>query len=242
LDSPTIELEIRNRAVIDIFGLEVWITDTMVSTWIIMGVLIAFAILVRIKLRKIKEVPTGIQNVVEAIVELFENYLRSTVGDKLMFLGHWFFTLFIFILLSNLSGLIPGMRPPTADWSMTFGLALVTFFLIQILGMRYRKANYIKSLFAPLPWWCPIPLFLPINLIGEVARPISLSFRLFGNMLAGLIMMSLIYAIAPVFARFVIPSALHAYFDVFSGVLQTYIFVTLSMTFIAGAAEVAEEA
>jgi len=212
----------------------------MISTWIIMGVLISFAIVVRIKVRKFKEVPTGFQNAIEAIVELFESYLWSAVGDKLMFLGSWFFTLFVFILLSNLSGLIPGMRPPTADWSMTVGLALVTFVLIQIMGVRYRKTEYLKSLFAPLPWWCPIPLFLPINLIGEIAKPISLSFRLFGNMLAGLIMLSLVYALFPIVAQFVIPAALHVYFDLFSGMLQTYIFVTLSMTFVAVAAEVTE--
>jgi len=235
-----IDLEIKNHAVLNLFGIEIWITDTIISTWIIMGVLIAFGIVVRIKVRNFKEVPTGFQNVVEALVETFEGYLRSTIGDKLMFLGSWFFTLFLFILLSNLSGLLPGMRTPTADWSMTVGLALVTFFLIQAMGVKYRGAGYVKDLFAPLPWWCPIPLFLPINVIGELARPISLSFRLFGNMLAGLIMMSLIYALFPVFAMFVIPAALHAYFDLFSGVLQTYIFVTLSMTFISGAAEVAE--
>ena len=235
-----IDLEIKNHAVLNLFGLEIWITDTMISTWIIMGILITFGIIVRIKVRSFKEVPTGFQNVVEALVETFEGYLRSTIGDKLMFLGSWFFTLFLFILLSNLSGLFPIIRTPTADWSMTFGLALVTFILIQAMGVKYRKAGYIKDLFAPLPWWCPIPLFLPINVIGELARPISLSFRLFGNMLAGLIMMSLIYALFPVVVQFIIPSALHAYFDLFSGVLQTYIFVTLSMTFIAGAAEVAD--
>ena len=158
-----------------------------------------------------------------------------------MFLGYWFFTLFTFILISNLSGILPGMRPPTADWTMTIGLALVTFFMIQVLGIVYRKGKYVKDLFAPLPWWCPIPLFLPINVIGELARPISLSFRLFGNMLAGLIMMSLIYAMFPIYAKFVIPAALHAYFDVFAGVLQTYIFCTLSITFVSGAAALAEE-
>ena len=237
---PTIDLIIKNHAVLNLFGLEIWITDTMITTWIIMGILITFGIIVRIKVRNFKEVPTGFQNVVEALVEVFENYLRSTVGDKLMFLGNWFFTLFLFILLSNLSGLFPVIRTPTADWSMTFGLALVTFVLIQVMGIKYRGTGYIKDLFAPLPWWCPIPLFLPINLIGELARPISLSFRLFGNMLAGLIMMSLIYALTPVFTQFLIPSFLHAYFDLFSGVLQTYIFVTLSMTFVAGATEVAE--
>jgi len=241
LDAPTIDLEIRNHAVIELFGLEFWITDTTISTWIIMGILITLGVFVRIKISKFKDVPTGFQNVIEALVETFEGYLRSTIGDKLMFLGSWFFTVFLFILISNLSGLFPGMRPPTADWSMTVGLALVTFALIQFIGIRYRKSGYFKDLFAPLPWWFPFPLFLPINVIGELAKPISISFRLFGNMLAGLIMMSLIYALFPVFAQFIIPIPLHGFFDIFSGVLQTYIFVTLSMSFIAGASEVAED-
>jgi len=232
------DLEIKNHAVINLFGIEVWITDTTIATWIIMGILITFAIIVRIKLLKVQEVPTGLQNAVEALVEVFENYLRTTIGDKLMFLGNWFFTLFLFIIISNISGVFPIIRTPTADWSMTFGLAFVTFILIQVMGIKYRKATYFKDLFSPLPWWFPIPLFLPINLIGELAKPISLSFRLYGNMLAGLIMMTLIYALTPVFTQFVIPSALHGFFDLFSGVLQAYIFVTLSMTFVAGAAEI----
>ena len=228
------DFDIKNHALLELFGLEIWITDTMISTWIIMGVLIAFAIVVRIRIRKFKDVPKGFQNAVEAIVELFEGYLRTTAGDKLMFLGCWFFSMFFFIIVSNLSGLIPGMRPPTADWSLTVAIALVTFGLIQAMGVRYRKGKYLKSYFEPMF------LFFPINLIGELARPISISFRLFGNMLAGLIMMSLVYSLFPVFAIFVIPAALHVYFDIFAGVLQTYIFITLSLSFIAGAAEVAE--
>lgn len=211
-----------------------WITDTVISTWILMGLLITLAIVVRIRIRKFKDVPTGFQNVIEALVELFENYVRTTAGEKLMFLGNWFFTVFIFVLLSNLGGMIPGFRPPTADWSMTVALAIVTLVLIQVMGIKFRKGEYIRSFFRPMF------LFLPINLIGEIARPISISFRLFGNMLAGLIMMSLIYSIVPIFAQFVIPAFLHAYFDLFSGILQTYIFVTLSLSFIAGAAEVSE--
>jgi F-type H+-transporting ATPase subunit a len=221
---------------VNIGGIEVWITDTVIATWIIMGILIAFAVFVRILIaaNRFKEVPVGVQNVVEALVEIFDNYVRTTAGDKLMFLGNWFFTVFVFVLISNLSGMIPGIRPPTADWSMTLALALVTFVLTHAIGVKFRKGEYLKSFFKPMF------LFFPINLIGELARPISISFRLFGNMLAGLIMMSLLYAMAPLFARFVLPSALHAYFDVFAGVLQTYIFVTLSLSFIAGSAEVAE--
>jgi len=200
-----------------------------------MGLLILFAIIVRIKVTRFNEIPTGFQNVVEALVEVFENYLRSTAGDKLMFLGSWFFTVFVFVLVSNLGGVFPGFRPPTADWSMTVALAIVTFVLIQVVGIKFRKGEYLASFFKPMF------LFFPINLIGELARPISISFRLFGNMLAGLIMMSLLYSMAPLVFRFVVPAALHVYFDVFAGVLQTYIFVTLSLSFIAGAAEVAEE-
>ena len=229
-------MDIENKfyGTINIGGIEVWITDTVISTWILMGLLITLAIVVRIRIRKFKDVPTGFQNVIEALVELFENYVRTTAGEKLMFLGNWFFTVFIFVLLSNLGGMIPGFRPPTADWSMTVALAIVTLVLIQVMGIKFRKGEYIRSFFRPMF------LFLPINLIGEIARPISISFRLFGNMLAGLIMMSLIYSIVPIFAQFVIPAFLHAYFDLFSGILQTYIFVTLSLSFIAGAAEVSE--
>ena len=219
----------------NIGGLEIWITDTMISSWIIMGVLIVFAIAVRISMRSWKDVPTGFQNAVEGIVELFDWYLKTTAGDKLMFLGNWFFTVFSFILLNNLCGMIPGFRPATADWSMTFPLAIVTFVLIQVMGVWYRKGEYIANFFKPV-----FPFFI-LNLLGELARPISLSFRLFGNLLSGLVMMALIYNIAPVFIRFILPAALHAFFDVFYGVLQTYIFCTLSMSFIYSSSQVAEK-
>jgi F-type H+-transporting ATPase subunit a len=199
-----------------------------------MGALIIIAIIVRVKVRSFNEIPKGFQNAIETIVEFFDNYLRSNVGEKLMFLGNWFFTVFAFVLISNISGIIPGMRPPTADWSFTVALAMVTFALTHIMGVKYRKREYLMSFFKPMF------LFFPINLIGELARPISISFRLFGNMLAGLIMMSLLYSIAPMLARFVFPAALHVYFDLFSGLLQAYIFVTLSLSFISSSTEVVE--
>lgn len=224
------DLNIDNLWAFEIGGVEVWITRTIFNTWIIMFILIAFAIFVRIKLRKFKEIPNGFQNAIEAAIEMFDNFLYESVGDKLMPLGTWFFTVFVFILVSNLSGVI-GFRPPTADWATTFALALATFFLIHALGIRYRKGEYIKSFFEPHP------VFFPLNFIGELALPVSLSFRLFGNVLAGMILMTLVYSIAPVFVRFVIPAFLHAYFDLFSGILQTYIFCVLSLMFIKGAVE-----
>lgn len=223
------DFSVENIRVLNIGGVEVWITRTIFNTWLIMLFLVALAVIVRLRLRKFTEIPKGFQNAVESVIEIFEGFALNALGEKLLPLGKWFFTVFAFILASNLSGMI-GLRPPTADWATTFALALATFILIQAMGIRYRKGQYIKSFFEPHP------VFFPLNAIGELARPISLSFRLFGNVLAGFILITLVYNLTPIFARFGLPAALHAYFDLFSGVLQTYIFCILSMMFIKEAA------
>jgi len=230
-----LEFNIENRAVFNVGGVEIWLTDTIISTWIIMGVIIAAAILVRIKLRKFSTVPSsGFQNAIEMIVEAFNNFVKNSAGEKLMYLGGWFFTVIVFILFSNISGLF-FLRPPTADWTVTFMLALVTFFLIQFAGVRHRGRDYLKSLCEP------VIFFLPLNIIGELARPVSLSFRLFGNVLGGIILIGLLYNMAPVFVQFGIPAAIHGFFDVIIGILQAYIFCVLSLSFIGAAASTAEE-
>jgi F-type H+-transporting ATPase subunit a len=233
-----LSFDVKNYAVWNIFGIEVWINETIVNTWIIMAVLITLAIVVRIKLRKFKEIPSGFQNFIELIVEAFDKFVKDSAGEKLMFLGNWFFTVFAFILLSNISGLF-GIRAPTADWTITIVFALCTFVLIHTMGIKYRKGGYIKSFFEPFMFKGKVPnlLLFPLNLIGELARPVSLSFRLFGNILAGMILMSLFYAMVPVFVLFGIPAFLHAYFDMFAGILHAYIFSILSLSFIAAASE-----
>lgn len=192
-----------------------------------MLLLTVIAVSVRITMRKWKQIPSGFQNIIEMMVTSFDKIVKDAAGERFMYLGNWFFMVFAFILMSSLCGIF-GLRPPTADWATTIALALASFFLIQAAGIRHRKLDYLKSFFKPTF------IFFPLNVIGELARPISLSFRLFGNILSGMILMSLIYS-APVYLRFVIPAALHAYFDLFTGVLQTYIFCVLSLTFIGGA-------
>ena len=226
----------RTHAVLQLFGLNFWITDTVIATWFIMGLLITLAVVVRIKMRKFQDVPKGFQNFIEMLVEAFDNYIKQQVGEKLSFLGYWFFTVIAFVMLSNIVGVlsIGILRPPTADWSMTFALALVTFFLIQIMAVKFRGGEYFANFAKP---YAGFILFLPINILGELARPISLSFRLFGNIVAGVVIMALVYNITPFFARFVLPAALHLYFDLFAGILQAYVFTTLGLTFIAGAIE-----
>ena len=137
-------------------------------------------------------------------------------------------TLFAVILLSNISGLF-GLRPPTADYGVTLPLALVTFVLIHYNGFKYEKAGHVTKLFQPV-------LLTPINIIGEVATPLSMSLRLFGNVLSGTVMMGLIYGLVPkIIQAFLWPvfGVLHVYFDVFSGAIQSYVFCMLTMVFIS---------
>ena len=207
-------------------GLDIWITQTLLGTWAIMAFLIIFALIVRSKLNSFDEVPTGgFQNFVETCVETMDNFVTSNMGEKYSYFGNWFFGLFCFIVLSNLSGLI-GMRPPTADITTTAAFGISTFFLIHFMGIKERPKEYFKEYFSPHP------VFFPINLVSEVAIPISLSFRMFGNIVGGLLIMGLVYNLFPPILRIGIPAVLHIYMDVFVGALQAFIFTILSMTFI----------
>jgi F-type H+-transporting ATPase subunit a len=124
-----------------------------------------------------------------------------------------------------------GLRAPTADWATTFALAFASFIIMLFMGFRHQKGKYLKSFFEPHF------MFFPLNLVGELAKPVSLSFRLFGNMLSGTIILTLYYALTPVFVQFGIPSLLHGIFDIIFGALQTYIFIIISLMYVRGAAE-----
>jgi F-type H+-transporting ATPase subunit a len=203
----------------------IYFNQTHLSTWIVMGMLLILAVIVRLALPRFSAVPRGFQNVVEALVEVMSNFAKSTMGERFEGYGGIYFSIFSFILVSNYSGLV-GLRPPTADLATTAALGLITFALIQIGGVREQRGQYLKSFFKPYP------IFFPINLVGELSKPVSLAFRLFGNMLGGVIIVGLVYQMLPLALRFLLPDVLHAYFDIFAGALQAFIFTVLSMTFI----------
>jgi len=209
-------------------GIELLITETTVSTWVVMAILFILALVVRIKSRSwtADKKPTGLQNAMEMAVEAFEKLVRGNAGDKVAYLSPWLFSLFMFLIFSNIIGII-GIRPPTADWGMTFPLAFTSFILLQYAGLRYRPKAHLKSIFLE-----PVFLFAPINLLGEFAKPIAMSFRLFGNVLGGMILLSLIYGVAPIALQIVFPAFLHMYFDLAAGLLQAFIFIMLSIAFI----------
>ena len=213
------------------FGHEVWITTTHVCVLIVMLILIGFGMVARRVMLRAAEVPGTFQNIVEMIVEALTNMVSGVMGKKngskfVNYIG----TIFIFILFSNISGLF-GLRPPTADYGVTFALALISFTLIHFFQFRNNSLKDIwVGMCSPLPPWLPIWFF--VNLIGEIAVPISLSLRLFANILSGLIMMALVYGLLGWVAT-LWPAALHVYFDLFSGAIQTYVFCMLTMTYIS---------
>lgn len=212
----------------ELFGQSLWLTNTHIALIVIVTVITVLAVAANRILRKADPYkrPGAALNVIEYIVELFDGLTRTTMGEKHGgAFSNYIGTLFIFILMSNISGLF-GLRAPTADYGITLGLALITFFLIHYNGFKYQKMRHITDLFHPLP-------LTPINIIGEFATPISMSLRLFGNMLSGTIIMAIIYGLLPKFMLWFWPGALHIYFDLFSGAIQTYVFCLLTMVFIS---------
>ncbi|MDO5422097.1 MAG: F0F1 ATP synthase subunit A [Eubacteriales bacterium] len=205
-------------------GQDVYITTTHISVLIVMLVILVFAVAANRKIRHAEERPGGFQNIVELIVEMLDKMVYSSMGKYAKKYLNYIGTLFIFIFISNISGLF-GLRPPTADYGVTLPLGVMSFLIIQYNNIRHNKFGAVTDLFKP------IPLLFPINLIGEIAVPFSLSLRLFGNVLSGTVMMSLIYSLL---SKFAIgwPGFLHIYFDLFSGAIQTYVFCMLTMVFV----------
>ena len=216
----------------ELFGQTLWITTTHVCVLIVFLIISAFCIAAGHMVKRAKEVPTGFQNVVELIVEKLDAMVDTPMGKAAPKFYNYIGTIFIFILVSNISGLL-GLRPPTADYGVTLPLGVLTFLLIHYNQFKYQKPKEIwEGMCSPLPPW--LPIWLPINLISEIAVPISLSLRLFANVLSGTVMMALIYGLLGVIAT-AWPAALHVYFDLFSGAIQTYVFCMLTMTYIANA-------
>ena len=214
------------------FGHEVWITTTHVCILIVLLILIGFAIAANRCIAKANEIPTGFQNVVELIVEKLDGIVDGSMGKSAPRFYNYIGTIFIFILVSNISGLL-GLRPPTADYGVTLPLGIMTFILIHYNQFKYQKLKDIwRDMCSPLPPW--LPIWFPINLISEIAVPVSLSLRLFANVLSGTVMMALIYGLLRWIAT-IWPAALHVYFVLFSGAIQTYVFCMLTMTYISNA-------
>lgn len=198
--------------------------DTLYMTWLAMGVVIVLAFLAT---RSLKPVPTGWQNVLEMVITSLLDQIDATMGPRGRMLAPLIISLFLFILVSNWLGLIPTLTSPTNDVNTTLGLALMVVVLLHVLGVYFKGMGYIKHFFQP---FAP---FVIINIIEELAKPITLAFRLFGNILAGEILIIILLMLVPIWMP--IPSVIWLAFSIFVGTVQAFIFTMLSTAYLANA-------
>jgi F-type H+-transporting ATPase subunit a len=230
--SDDIDFMIHGIFKVNFFGQEVWITDSHACIVIVLAVMIIFALIANRKIKNATDNPDAFQNIIELIVEKLDGMVESTMGKWAPRFVNYISTIFIFILISNISGLF-GLRPPTADYGTTLALALITFCMIRFNKAKHQSVKEIwTGMCSPLPPW--LPLWTPINIISELAVPVSLSLRLFANVLSGTVIMALVYGLLGKIAL-AWPSVLHVYFDLFSGAIQTYVFCMLTMTYVTQA-------
>jgi len=207
--------------------LHLHIGEHVTYTWLVMIILIAVAFLAT---RAIAIVPTGAQNLMEVVVSGIEGLLEETMGEE----GKAYFPLIasfaLFILVSNLIALIPGFYPPTANLNTNAALALTVFVMTHVVGFKKHGAAYVKHFMGPI-WWLA-PLIFVIEIIGHLARPLSLTLRLFGNMWGHEIVLMIFLMLVPLFLP--IPMMLMGVLVAF---IQTFVFTLLAMIYIAGALE-----
>jgi len=200
----------------------------VVYSWVLMAILIILGLLAT---KGLTLIPGRGQNVMELVVSGIEEFMVETVGEE----GRWLFplaaTIFLYIFIGNLIGIIPGFFPPTADLNTTLSCALVVVVFTHVIGVKYHGVKYIKHFLGPV-WWMS-PLILIIELIGHLARVLSLSFRLFGNMMGHEIVLAILFALAGLFFA---PLPIMA-LGIFVAFVQGFVFFLLSIIYFSQAME-----
>ncbi len=197
-------------------------------TWFVMLVLIGLGYLAA---KTVSIVPTGLQNFFEILISGMEEFMVDVSGEE----GRQFFpligTIFIYIFVSNLIGLVPGFLPPTANINTTLSCALVVVIYTHVIGIKYHGAKYIKHFLGPV-WWMA-PLIFIIEIIGHLARILSLTFRLFGNMFGHEVVLMILFLLA---GAFFVPLPIMA-LGIFTALVQAFVFFLLSIMYFTGAME-----
>lgn len=200
----------------------------IIYSWFVMTLLIVFG---AIAAKGLSMIPGKAQNFFEIVISGMEEFMVDITGEE----GRWFFpiiaTLFLYIALCNLSGLIPGFFPPTASINTTLSCALPVFIFTHYIGIKYHGVKYVKHFLGPV-WWLA-PLVLIIEIIGHLARIMSLSFRLFGNIMGHELVLAILFMLA---GAFFAPLPIMA-MGIFVSFVQAFVFFLLSIMYFAGAME-----
>jgi len=210
--------------VINLFGLNlVFNVETIIMTWIVMAALIVFAFLAG---RNIGFLPNPFQVVGEFLVSAFYGLTKDALDEDM---AKTYFplicSLFMFLLLSNWLGILPKLSEPTKDLNTTLGLGIMGFFIAHHAGIKTKGLKkYAKE-------YCePMFFMAPLNIIGELAKVVSISFRLYGNILGGAI---IILVVSHLIYSLVLPPFLICFFSLFIGTIQAFVFTMLTLVYIS---------
>jgi F-type H+-transporting ATPase subunit a len=229
-------ISIKTVFTLKVFGLSIPISDTVVTTWAIMALLVVGALFAT---RRLKERPHGFQVLLETFIDFINTFTRNNMGHRWRTFAPFIGTIALYLAVANVIpfftpvagfGFEPPfpIKPPTRDINITSAFAITTICTVFFASLWYRgPIGWLKGLAKPSP------VMIPFNLLEYFIRPLSLSLRLFGNILGAYIVMQLIEAVLPIGA----PPILGLYFDFFDGLIQAVIFTFLSTIFIAEAVE-----
>lgn len=207
------------EVVFSIFGIGV--RDTVVSTWIMMAIVIAVAILIR------RRRPTALEMLIDFLSDTVSEVMGRPAEKYLPFLG----SLALFVAVANVISVMPLVTAPTRDLNTPIALATVVFFSVHYFGMEQQGVlGYLKNLASPI-------FLLPLEIIGQISRTVSLAVRLFGNVLSTEMIVAVVFMLVPL----VVPLPVIG-LNIFTGILQAYIFTTLAAVYIMTGLEEAEEA
>ncbi len=218
------ELGRLHQLIIPVFGHNITLNlEVIVMTWIVFALLIVLGLFASYK-RKI--LPRPLQALGELIVSLLYDLTEDALGKELAkTYAPLICALFMFLLLSNWLGIIPHLEEPTKDLNTTFGLGIMGFFIAHCAGIKSKGFKaYIKEYFQP------IFFMMPLNVIGELAKIVSISFRLFGNIMGGSI---IILVVSYLTYSLVLPPFLYGFFGLFVGTIQAFVFTMLTIVYIS---------
>lgn len=200
----------------------------VIHSWLVMVILIAGSLLL---VKGIQMIPRRGQNVIEVVIQSLENFMVEITGPEGKIFFPYIATIFFYILISNLIGLVPGFLSPTANVNTTLSLALCTFVLTHAIGIKYHGAKYIKHFLGPM--LILAPLMFVIEVIGHLARVMSLTMRLFGNIFGKEKLLGILFGLAGLYLA---PLPV-LFLGILVSFIQAVVFMLLSIMYFAGAME-----
>ncbi len=205
-----------------LFGYNITVnTETIIMSWIIMAFLMILSLILY---KKASLIPNTLQTIIEPLIEGFDKLVKDTLETDDRKYYALITALFIFLFLCNIIGIIPGCEEPTKDLNTPLGYGIMGFVIahysgIKVKGLKKYLSEYLQPFF----------IMAPLNLIGELAKIVSISFRLFGNIMGGSI---IIIVVSHLVHNLVLPPFLYAFFGLFDGTIQAFVFAMLTLVYI----------